>query len=460
MASSRHRFARPIGLRLRLNLLLTALFITAFAINAAYLLHNARQAVIEELRASTALAYHLVDGWLNTVGTVDGVDTVVRIVERLDKQIETRHLTITLHANAGPAAGTRAHRTRDERTPAWFAELVEPNPTALTRRVRVPRVGIIVIEADPADEMVEVWRYTRAMFGVLVVAFVVITTFVYWFLGRMLQPLTRISAAMQGIERGDYAFRLPQAGLPELDVIGSRFNQMAGALERSKQDNALLAQRSLAIQEQERRHLAHELHDDMGQSITAIKALAVSIGERVDGNAAVVRSAEMITETSSEIYARVRRMMTRLHPVILDELGLTSAIELMVDDWNAHHAECFCRFRCDDDLSPLNGEAKIGLYRVVQESLTNVAKHADATEVEIDIRRQTGSAGDTVAVAIKDNGVGFDPGTTVRSLGLLGVHERVAALAGEIRVESGAGMGTALSIVVPMARQAVPGGQA
>lgn len=298
---------------------------------------------------------------MNSVGTVDGVDTVVRIVERLDQWIETRHLTITLHADAGPDASTCAHRTRDERTPAWFAELVEPNPAALTHSVRVPRVGIIVIEADPVDEMVEAWRYTRVMFGVLVVAFVVITTFVYWFLGRMLQPLTRISAALQGIERGDYAFRLPQAGLPELDVIGSCFNHMAGALERIEQDNALLAQRSLATQEQERRRLAHELRDDMGQSITAIKALAVSIGERADGNAVVVRSAEMITGTSRETYARVRRMMTRLHPVMLDELGLTSAIELMVDDWNTHHAECFCRFRCDDDLWLPNGEVKIGL---------------------------------------------------------------------------------------------------
>ncbi|MGH8596305.1 MAG: histidine kinase [Gammaproteobacteria bacterium] len=141
------------------------------------------------------------------------------------------------------------------------------------------------------------------------------------------------------------------------------------ARERARHDAEMsLAHRALAIREEERKHLAHELHDEMGQSISAIKALAVSIAQRdtsVDHR--IRQSAATIAEVSTHIYEKVRQLMSQLRPTALDELGLQSALEDMIDDWNSH-------------LKPLQ---------------------------------------------IKDNGIGFDVTRTRRGLGLVGIFERV-----------------------------------
>ena len=118
-----------------------------------------------------------------------------------------------------------------------------------------------------------------------------------------------MSRGLEGVERGQFTVRLAPSGLPDLDRITARFNDMVRTLEQSERDNAELARRSLAIQEDERRRLAHELHDDLGQSITAIKALAAAIRQRADG--VVAERAATIMDVSSDIYV-VRRMMSRL----------------------------------------------------------------------------------------------------------------------------------------------------
>ncbi|MEQ8660326.1 MAG: histidine kinase, partial [Gammaproteobacteria bacterium] len=219
--------------------------------------------------------------------------------------------------------------------------------------------------------------------------------------------------------------------------------------ELSERDNASLARRSLAIQEDERRHLAHELHDEMGQSITAIKALAVSIGERVD--AALAERAATIVAVSSEIYDRVRQMMTRLHPVILDELGLVAALELMVDDWNRHHEECFCELVCARTLPSLDDELRIGVYRIVQEALTNVARHARASvvHIELDVARD-GAGVSTMHLLIADNGTGFAPASRSSGLGLRGMRERARSLGGHFALTSGVAQGTRIAVDIPL----------
>lgn len=228
------------------------------------------------------------------------------MLDQLEGHAKTRHSSIMI---TDPAAASNQDHVPLHGPPAvpnWFFALVQPGPRSLTRAVAFEDKSIVVA-ADPGDEIAEAWRETRAQLAVLVGVFVVANAVVYLFLGRALRPLKAISAALTGIERGDYGARAPRMGLPDMDGLSERFNLMAEALERSHADNAMLARRSLAIQEAERRHFAHELHDEMGQSITAIKALAVSIQERSErSDAAVADSAATIAEVSSDIYASVR----------------------------------------------------------------------------------------------------------------------------------------------------------
>ena len=440
-----------MGLRLRLNLLLSLIFFAAFAAGAVYALDNARRAVVDELRASTDLASTLLQGLLDAAADEAGRVSIAAMLDQLEGRAKTRHLSIMV---TDPTAASRQERLPDrgpQTVPDWFFALVRPGPASLTRTVGFEDRSI-VIAADPGDEIAEAWRETRAQLAVLAGVFVVANAVVYLFLGRALVPLNKISAALTGIERGDYAARAPRVGLPDIDGLSERFNLMAEALERSHADNAMLAQRSLAIQEEERRYLAHELHDEMGQSITAIKALAVSIQERSEHtDEAVAESAATITEVSSDIYARVRQMMTRLHPVILDELGLVSAVELMVDDWNTHHDECFCSFRAARDFPDLGDKARIGIYRIVQEALTNIAKHANAREGHVRLERDTDADGAiNIVVDISDNGIGFDLAQCPQGLGLVGIQERVNAMNGRLEIETAPGRGVHLKVNTPL----------
>src|SRR5690606_4706486 len=134
----------------------------------------------------------------------------------------------------------------------------------------------------------------------------------------------------------------------EFDRISRRINHLIGVLGTSKSDNARLARQSLTTQEQERRYLAPELHDSLGQSVSAIKAMAVSINLRSRTTDPVVaESARKIEKISDTAYASVRNLMAWLRPAMLDELGLVQALQTMVDDWNQHHEDTFCRLRID-----------------------------------------------------------------------------------------------------------------
>jgi len=266
-----------------------------------------------------------------------------------------------------------------------------------------------------------------------------------WVIRRSLKPLKEISAELTVIQDGDYQTRLPQFKLPELDSLSTRFNHMAKVLEEQQQENRRLSKRALEIQEQERRHLARELHDELGQSISAIKAVAVSLEQKQEQEAGKNTSAKAIIQISDHIYGVVRDMMNQLRPVVLDELGLVTALERLVDNWNTHHEDTFCALSLDPSLTDLSEEINIQLYRIVQEALTNVAKHAGASEVKVNLKR---AATDKLKLTINDNGKGFAASTKQTGMGLPGMRERVHSIDGKMSLESQPEHGVKIAITI------------
>lgn len=222
--------------------------------------------------------------------------------------------------------------------------------------------------------------------------------------------------------------------------------ELAGALE----DNRRLSQRSMQVQEEERRNLARELHDELGQSLNAIKVDAVTIRDRSENAAEVQRSARAIIEVSGQVYDVVRSLMQRLRPVALDELGLRSAVEYGVEQWQRRHPQVRCSFTAEGELDDLSEQMNITLYRLAQECLTNVAKHAQATRVVISLARRVESDGEEVRFSFEDNGLGFDPGVRRQGLGLVGLRERVEALKGNFDLQSAPGQGARIRAAIPV----------
>lgn len=218
------------------------------------------------------------------------------------------------------------------------------------------------------------------------------------------------------------------------------------------QQNRELAQRLLSAQEDERRELARELHDEIAQSCTAIRFEAAYIARAIAPVPPAVpvapqtpaqAAAQRIEQSALEVHQITRRMLQRLRPAHLDSLGFEASLQALCDAWQQQ-----CNVRCAIDIAPLPGplrdEAQTGLYRVVQEALTNVARHAQATQARVQLH----CTNDRLTLDITDDGIGL-PNTQVHSgLGRIGIRERLALLGGQAHWTS-AQPGTRLNCQMP-----------
>ncbi len=279
----------------------------------------------------------------------------------------------------------------------------------------------------------------------------------------------------------------------EFQSIGTDITDQRRAEEeraRLSEENRRLARMALAVQEQERANLARELHDELGQSLTAIRAEAECI-RRVnrDADATIAASAAAIDSVAGRFYTVVRGMMHRLRPELLDDLGLAAALRELIGEWQRRHPGVEAAIAVDE-LPPLDRDVELAAWRIVQEALTNIARHAGATQVEVAAkvsmrrrhrgvgapvqgRRESVPGGLAVAVQatdtlsgrphppvppphrdclelrVRDNGCGMDVHAADPGFGLLGMRERALTFGGEFEVISTPGNGATIRALLP-----------
>ena len=432
-----------MSLSLRLNVALTMVILVATATGTGWVIRNARQSVHDELFSSIDLAAALIE--LGVAQAAQDHQIISRsLFDRLAATTHARHLTLALESTLDGAPPRETPRA-----PRWYVALIESKALHLRRQIEVPGdASDVLLLAEPAAAIDHSWREARGVLGGLLAFAVVGNLLGAWVVRAALRPFATIADALTQIENGDYRVRLARVEAPDIDQINQRFNLLVEARERSAEEVAQLTRRTLVIGEEERRKLAYELHDDMGQSISAIKALAVSIGQRgASFDPRIKQGADTIAEISTQIYDRARQMMSHLQPMIVDEFGLIRALEDLVDAWNAAHREQFCSFAVQGDMPPLAGEIGINLYRIVQEALTNISKHAAATNASVVLEHCGTVAGPgALTLTIADNGVGFDPRIQRRGLGLVGIYAHARAVNGELDLASAAGAGTQFAL--------------
>lgn len=212
--------------------------------------------------------------------------------------------------------------------------------------------------------------------------------------------------------------------------------------------NRELSQSLILTAENERCALARELHDEVGQNCTAIRAEASYLMHaHPDDNAGIVACAQRIAQASESLYTLVRHMLHRLRPSILDSLGLESALQDLCETWEEQFGVA-CGFFPRDIPPNLDDSTCITLFRLVQEGLTNVARHAGADQVRIDLH--PGADGQCFTLIIEDNGCGMAPSDGRQGgFGLIGMRERVAGLQGQIHLISTPGRGLRIEVELP-----------
>jgi two-component system sensor histidine kinase UhpB len=211
--------------------------------------------------------------------------------------------------------------------------------------------------------------------------------------------------------------------------------------------NRELSRQLIAVQESERLALARELHDELGQGCTAVRAETAYIRLcGADDRAGTLAAAERADQAAQRLYQLVRGMLRRLRPANLDELGLIAALQELCESWE-ERSGVPCILHHDELPAALGDAIDITLYRVTQEALTNVMRHAKASAVHV----MLGHGIDGVLqLSIQDDGVGMDTEAATRGLGLLGAGERAAALGGELQVQAAPGRGVRLVLRIPL----------
>jgi signal transduction histidine kinase len=224
-------------------------------------------------------------------------------------------------------------------------------------------------------------------------------------------------------------------------------SQLAAALG----DNRRLAQEYVRLQEAEQKRLARELHDELGQYLNVIKLDAVAIrdGQLVD-SASLRERAEAIVANGNHVHAALTSLIRQLRPVGLDELGLGAALEHCVDTWRPRLPGVQLSLDLVGELADLSEALTLTVYRVIQEGLNNIAKHAHAAHVTLEVCRLAAAGHDVITVRVADDGVGFEATAPTQGLGLIGMRERVAALTGRLEVKNAPGGGFELLARIPV----------
>jgi PAS domain S-box-containing protein len=218
-------------------------------------------------------------------------------------------------------------------------------------------------------------------------------------------------------------------------------------LLRSREELRQLSNHLENIREEERIHIAREIHDELGQHLTVIKMDISRLGKKISGNEVLEREVQEILEMINTIVATVRKISSELRPSMLDDLGLVAALEWYSRDF-IKRTGIKTNFNTNEGEVELPDKTKTGLFRIFQESLTNVARHAEATEVNTSLYRRNNK----LFMVIHDNGKGFDAAETIgkRTLGLLGMKERALMMGGRFVVNSSPGNGTEIEVSVSL----------
>lgn len=272
---------------------------------------------------------------------------------------------------------------------------------------------------------------------------------VAWVLATVLtRPISQLADGARAVGRGEAYSQQELYTHPELGQVAVAFDVMTAQLKEKEEERAQLLARVLWAQEDERKRIARELHDDAGQALTSV-VLGLTRIESAVTDESVRRQATELKGTTHSALSLMRDLARDLRPSTLDDLGLVAALGRYVSDYGAKHgiATHFHAASCEG--MRLRTEAETALYRIAQEALTNVLRHAHATSINVLLECRGGD----VILVVEDDGVGFQPGrgSSTPGLGLLGMEERASLVNGTLTVESEPGRGTVIFVQVPYA---------
>ncbi len=445
-----------MSLKLRLNLIITGLLLLVMLAGIALSFNNARKNTLAEIASAETSTLYLFDNAIIAAMPTNATKIDLSAF-KLQQLSHMRHLKIELFdhknklldSNQAPSGGLLSNQA-----PAWFAHMLNQTMPQWQSKIRTLSINNqllakLVITPDPTYEYAEIWKQMTDLLVLLAVFFICVNLMIAWAIAQALKPTESILHTLNALEKGDLAARLPHFKLPEMVRIGQKFNHMIETLQQSILKNHQLTQQLITLQEEERKSLARDLHDEFGQCLTAINTDAsVILKSAKTKYPELLDSASAISKLSRHLVDLVSGLLQKLRPGVLDELGLVAALNDVVSTWKGRNEDIHCHFSININENSLAETISLAIYRLVQEALTNISRHANASIVSIEISAEIKHEKSGVMIKINDNGAGFNPNNS-NGFGLPGMLERVEGLGGTFNIDSRLTKGTTLNAWIP-----------
>jgi two-component system sensor histidine kinase UhpB len=432
-----NHMGQAMDLRRKLVSYLGALLLGLLLMTLLINLHSLRSDVTAEVKASEQLVRVLLEA-----GRIERDLPPGEAADRLDAILKSgplRHLTVSI--GDAPPQNRVSAATR-------LASLIGVEP--VTGAGQLIRLGdqTLRIAPNPASEIEERMGDTVRLCITLLLFFGATLLIAWWSADRALAPVRELEAGLQRLARGETDAALPAFALREFRQVAGAIENLAAALATSRAAQRQLSRQLIRVQEDERRALARELHDEMGQTLTAIGVTAAYLernAERLDARHIVECAHDLRRDvrTSGE---QLRDMLKRLRPHGLKGPGLASALRELLASWQQRSSGISFRLEMPAKLPPLSEDAGLVLYRVVQEAMTNVVRHSGAKCCRVMIDADVGA----LRLRVEDDGCGLSSDGPNRGSGLLGIEERLDMVNGSLELGSGQSRGLYLHISLPL----------
>lgn len=472
-------------IRIQLMIVIGVINIIALAVIGIIFVANAREATKVEMEASVELAKNFVRVAIQSLSPDVRPADLSKKVNQLSSRLrigKLRHVRIYMADASGdlvqlsPAPNTSRAPDLPPPAPHWFEALIAPEVAPQTVNVvlsnriagsvvmiempaidgpRIWDLGTVVIAGEPSDEIAEVWADLSSLGPVVGVIDLLVLATLYVVLGRLLDPMANVAGGLSRLEDGDYGTRLTPPRVKELSDMTSSFNRLAETLGRTRAENGRLYGQVLTIQEDERREIANELHDEASPCLFGIMANAMS-AQRLAKEQRGAPAAE-IDEHMTEILTITNRlkqmnrvMLKKLRPVAVGHVALSKLARDLISEMQRRYVDVdiTCSLRTRGERY---GEAiDLTIYRCIQEGVTNAIRHGGASAIRVDLFDKRLKRGARVLqLLIQDDGRGLSPNTPL-GFGLTAMRERVRALSGSWDIQSVSSKGTLLEIVIPI----------
>ncbi|HTC11594.1 MAG TPA: histidine kinase [Acetobacteraceae bacterium] len=444
-------------LRMRLIVLVGAMLLASLAGGSALVAWHAAGRVRTELQAALSVGTKTVrNGYDDLARSTDRAADLRRLVSTFNGN---RHVRATwLDERDQPVAASQLF-VPTEPTPRWFHSLIGSNPGVV--RLLVPRDstigGTVVLQADPTNEVGEVWGESRDFVLVLGGFALLSAVLICLAVGRALRPLDAVSLAFDRIAQGDYQGAVPEHGPPELARLSRGFNVMTRHLAAAAAQNRRLNERLLTLQAEERADLARDLHDEIGPMLFAVNMTAATIERLAESGHGtdIPEQVRSIHDAISRMQRHVRAILERLRP--MQSIGLEVAIDRLVAFWKNRRPNVTFGVVISVETDCFGDDVKETIYRVIQEGVSNAIRHGEPARVMIAV---ASDADDGIRVEVTDDGIGLPSNGVVepasRQFGLLGMRERLVAMAGSLSIQPGAD-NHGLTLVARLPYAATPG---